>query len=69
MEILSNSLCIQRTLLAGMAEFTYTPEQIREEYQYRIAERLGILCGSRKPTEAEIEIAEAEADEWLKSIS
>lgn len=33
-------------------------------YVYR--ERLGILCGSAKPTAEQCEIAEANANSWLK---
>lgn len=47
----------------------WSKEEIRTEYQYRIDERLGILSPLREPTEAQLKIAEDEADEWLKMIT
>ena len=38
----------------------------REEYRYRIEERLGILCGKNDPTDEQMAIAIAESEEWLK---
>lgn len=46
-----------------------TSEEIRTEYQYRIDERLGILCPLREPTTAQMEIAQSEADDWLASYT
>ncbi len=34
------------------------------EYQYRIDERLGILCEDRPPTPQQFAIAEREANQW-----
>lgn len=34
------------------------------EWLYRFDERLGILCGSDNPTEAQVQIAFQEADDW-----
>jgi hypothetical protein len=45
-----------------------TPAEIRAEREYRIQERLGILCEDRAPTAAQLEIATREADEWVESV-
>jgi len=38
----------------------------REEYRYRVEERLDILCGIANPTPDQLAIAESEADAWIK---
>lgn len=43
---------------------TFTPEEIQNEWDYRFNERLGILCGLKKPTTEQLEIAMKEAEEW-----
>lgn len=48
---------------------TWTTEQIKAERDYRMQERLGILCGSREPTQDEIDIAFEEAEMWERSIT
>jgi hypothetical protein len=40
--------------------------QLQAEYDYRVSERLGILCGTSVPTDAQLAIATSEADQWLK---
>lgn len=45
------------------------PYEQSEEYRYRYEERLGILCGSEEPTEAQIKMARDEADQWVKEQS
>ena len=34
------------------------------EHSYLIDERLGMMCGSMKPSERQIQIAKIEADAW-----
>ncbi len=41
------------------------PNEI-DDWMYVYRERLGILCGSAKPTAEQREIAEANANSWLK---
>lgn len=36
------------------------------EFDYRVAERLGMLCGASKPTPDQCEIAVSEANAWLR---
>lgn len=36
------------------------------EFDYRVAERLGILCEDREPTTEQREIAVSEANAWLR---
>lgn len=50
-------------------EKTWTKQQLRDEYEHRINERLGILCGSSEPTPEQREIARREADEWLELVT
>lgn len=38
----------------------------QREWWYRKEERLGILCGSDEPTAEQVEIAQGEANRWLK---
>ena len=45
------------------------PDQIKEERDYLIAERLGILCGSNEPTAAQLKIATDEADAWELTVN
>lgn len=40
-------------------------KKLYEEHQYRLSERLGILCEDRVPTPEQMAIAEREAQEWL----
>lgn len=46
-----------------MTATDYTAE--REEYRYRVEERLGILCGAGQPTTEQRKMAEAEALDWV----
>jgi hypothetical protein len=39
-----------------------TESELQQEREYRIAERLGILAGDQEPTQAQLKIAEEEAD-------
>lgn len=39
-----------------------------EEWEYRYAERLGILCGSKAPEPWMLEMAEKEADRAIEEI-
>lgn len=41
-----------------------TPDELRD-WMYVYRERLGILCGSAKPTAEQREIAEVNANSWL----
>ena len=41
-------------------------KELQAEWQYRLDERLGILCGSNTPTPEQMKIATDEADQWLK---
>ena len=43
-----------------------TTSELQSEIQYRIEERLGILCGIETPTLEQLEIANAEAENWAK---
>jgi hypothetical protein len=36
-------------------------DERRAEYNYRVQERLGILCGGRQPTREQLRIAHSEA--------
>jgi hypothetical protein len=42
-----------------------TDEELKIEMDYRIQERLGILCGAAEPTPEQLKLATAEADQWL----
>lgn len=44
-------------------------KELYEEHEYRISERLGILCEDRQPTAEQMEIAQREADEWLRETT
>lgn len=37
----------------------------QKEFDYRITERLGIMCEDREPTPEQLEIARTEANHWL----
>ena len=41
-----------------------TPAEIIAEWEYRITERLGNLCGANEETPAQRKLAISEADEW-----
>ena len=41
-----------------------TMQERRAEWLYRFDERLGILCEDRPATEAQIQMAFQEADDW-----
>lgn len=43
-----------------------TTDELQEEVQYRIEERLGILCGADDPTPEQLKIANDEADQWAR---
>jgi hypothetical protein len=43
-----------------------TTHELQEEVQYRIEERLGILCGTECPTEEQMKLANDEADKWAR---
>lgn len=38
------------------------------EYHYRFTERLGMLCGTDDPTQAQIDQAKTEADDAVKAM-
>ncbi len=42
--------------------------ELREEWNYRYQERLGILCEDRVPTSEEDQIARKEADETVAKL-
>lgn len=42
----------------------WTTAQIEAEKQYRIQERLGMMCGADKPTDKQTERARQEASHW-----
>jgi hypothetical protein len=44
------------------------PPEIQREFDYRLQERLGILCGAGTPTKEQQAIAEKEAWEAIKKI-
>lgn len=44
-------------------------KELYTEYDYRISERLGILCEDRRPTPEQLAIAEAEARQWLRQMT
>ena len=44
--------------------FDMTEEELKIERQYRGDERLGMLCGDKRPLRSEIEIAKGEVEEW-----
>ena len=46
-----------------MSEF-----ELKQEWDYRYEERLGILCGDKEPTVEEIAIAGAEADKAVADL-
>ena len=46
-----------------------TPEEYQRERDYRVQERLGILCEDRVPTLEEIMLAEEEADAAIKELT
>lgn len=48
---------------------TLTPTQTTAEFAYLIGERLGELCGKRKPTPEEREQARLEAKETIKRMN
>lgn len=58
------ALVLVRLLAAKQMDMS--PEELAAERLYRIQERLGILCGSGEPTIEQIEIAEQEAEEWVR---
>ena len=41
-----------------------TRDEKIDEWNYRFDERLGSLCEDRKPTEAQIQVAFQDADDW-----
>lgn len=43
-----------------------TTDELQEEVQYRIEERLGILCGAETPTPDQLKLANDEADQWAR---
>lgn len=43
---------------------TPTPTELDDEMQYRIEERLGILCGANPATAEQMALAKREAVEW-----
>jgi hypothetical protein len=44
------------------------PHEWQEEWDYRYQERLGILCGQDRPTEAQEQIASREANEAVAAL-
>ena len=42
-----------------------TTTELEQEHDYRVSERLGIMCGTDEPTESQKQIAEKEADEAI----
>jgi len=45
-----------------------TEQELAEEHGYRVTERLGIMCGDRNPTKAQVELAIKEADEACERL-
>lgn len=45
-----------------------TTEDYRKEYAYRLDERLGMICGSNKPTERDLEQARREVAEDMDEL-
>ena len=41
-----------------------TPDEIAVEKEYRAQERLGILCGTKPPTDEQKHLAKLEANKW-----
>lgn len=48
---------------------TLTLTELYAEYDYRIAERISILCEDRPPTPEQLAIATKEADDWLREMT
>jgi len=46
-----------------------TPTELQAEYDYRLSERLGILCEDQPPTPSAQSLAKAEADAWLSGMT
>ena len=46
-----------------------TKLEITRERNYRIDERLGMLCGTGMPTQAQLDLANKEADDWEKRLA
>lgn len=42
---------------------------LQDEWKYRVEERLGILCGTDKPADEQLLLAQREADQWVKDHS
>lgn len=47
---------------------TTLPPEIQSEFNYRVTERLGILCGAAESTPAQKALAEKEAWDAIKKI-
>jgi hypothetical protein len=45
-----------------------TEDELKSEWRYRYEERLGILCGSDKPTPEQIKMASDEADHHVAAL-
>jgi len=45
-----------------------TEAQLKKEYDYRVEERLGILCEDREPTPDERKLAHKEAQEAINKL-
>jgi hypothetical protein len=44
------------------------PPEIQREFDYRLQERLGILCGAAEPTKEQQALAEKEAWDAIKKL-
>jgi hypothetical protein len=50
-----------------MIEPAMTPDEIAE-FEYRYVERLGMLCGSKEPSDHEMQLAREEAEEAILNL-
>ena len=52
----------------GISRNGWTWSQLLEEWNYRVEERLGILCGAGKPEPWMVQMAEREADTAIAQL-
>ena len=45
-----------------------TSAELQSEHDYRVNERLGILCGSDSPTPQQLDMSTRDADETLETL-
>ena len=50
----------------GVVRLKLTGPEVMREWDYRYAERLGMLCGAQEPTPAQRRITREAANEWIR---